>query len=137
MRYAVNMPKRAISLTLDEANLLWLRAQATQAKSRSLSDTLDRLITQARTAGLGAPRVVHSVAGTIDLDARDDRLDAARGSVRALFDESLARPLLVMEASPAFAPGSPAFAPGASTPPAASAPAPARRRERATRSRRG
>ncbi len=130
MRYAVNMPKRAISLTLDEANLLWLRAQATQAKSRSLSDTLDRLITQARTAGLGAPRVVHSVAGTIDLDARDDRLDAVRGSVRALFDESLARPLLVMEASPAFAPGS-------STPPAASAPAPARRRERATRSRRG
>ena len=130
MRYAVNMTKRAISLTLDEANLLWLRAQATQAKSRSLSDTLDRLITQARTAGLGAPRVVHSVAGTIDLDARDDRLDAARGSVRALFDESLARPLLVMEASPAFAPG-------ASTPPAAPAPAPTRRRERSARSRRG
>lgn len=124
------MPKRAISLTLDEANLLWLRAQATQAKSRSLSDTLDRLIAQARTAGLGAPRVVRSVAGTIDLDARDDRLDAARGSLRALFDESLARPLLVMEASPAFAPGAP-------TPPAASAPAPARRRERSARSRRG
>lgn len=124
------MPKRAISLTLDEANLLWLRAQATQAKSRSLSDTLDRLIAQARTAGLGAPRVVRSVAGTIDLDARDDRLDATRGSVRALFDESLARPLLVMEASAAFAPGT-------STPPAASATPPARRRERSARARRG
>ena len=125
------MPKRAISLTLDEANLLWLRAQAAQGRSRSLSDTLDRLIAQARTAGLGAPREVRSVAGTIDLDARDDMLAVARGSVRALFDESLARPLLVMEASPAFTPG-------ASTPPTTPpAPAPARRRARSPRPRRG
>lgn len=124
------MPKRAISLTLDEANLLWLRAQATRERSRSLSDTLDRLITQARTASLGQPHVVRSVAGTIDLDAHDDALTSARGSVRALFNESLARPLLVMESSPAFAPEAP-------TPPPTPAPAFARRRERSTRSRRG
>ena len=127
------MSKRAISLTLDEANLLWLRAQAAQGRSRSLSDTLDRLIAQARTAGLGAPREVRSVAGTIDLDARDDMLAVARGSVRALFDESLARPLLVMEAPPAFTPGA-STPPPPTTPPA---PAPARRRARSPRPRRG
>ena len=45
------MPKRAVSLTIDEANLLWLRGQTAASGNRSLSDTVDRLITEARKSG--------------------------------------------------------------------------------------
>ncbi len=104
IRYTVFMSKRAVSLTLDESNLVWLRGQASRRGARSLSHTVDQLITLARTAGLGTPRAVRSVAGTIDLDATDPQLASANEAVRALFHESLARPLVVMEPAAPFTP---------------------------------
>lgn len=104
MRYTVFMPKRAISLTLEESNLVWLRGQTSMTGARSLSHTVDHLITLARTAGLGTPRAVRSIAGTIDLDATDPQLTSANDAMRALFQESLARPLVVMEPTAPFAP---------------------------------
>ena len=40
------MPKRAVSVTLETDNLLWLRGQARGAPRRSLSEVLDRLVTE-------------------------------------------------------------------------------------------
>jgi hypothetical protein len=47
------MPKRAVSLTLDEANVLWLKGRG--YGQRNLSAAVDDLITAAR-AGRLAPR---------------------------------------------------------------------------------
>jgi hypothetical protein len=94
MRYRMFMPKTAVSVTLDADNLLWLRARAAQRKRRSLSDTLDEVVTAARTGGLGAGPI-RSVVGTISCS--DDDLRAAEAYVTTLFEESLARPLEVHE----------------------------------------
>lgn len=93
------MPKRPISVTLEEDNLLWLRGRMARYKRRSLSDALDAVITAARTSGsLETPR---SVVGTIDL--RDDAdLEQADLYVRSLFEESLSRPLTVHEEPAAY-----------------------------------
>jgi hypothetical protein len=88
------MPKTAVSVTLDADNLLWLRARAAQRKRRSLSDTLDEVVTAARTGGLGAGPI-RSVVGTISCS--DDDLRAAEAYVKTLFEESLARSLEVHE----------------------------------------
>ena len=95
------MPKKAISATLDRENLLWLRAQTAAAKGKSLSDTLDRLITEARTAGRVAPGTVRSVVGTIDISDADPDLSRADDYVRALFDQSSRQPFLAKETPPA------------------------------------
>jgi hypothetical protein len=49
---------------------------------------------------------VRSVVGTIDIDASDPLLSRADAAVRALYDASLARPLLVRE-EPAVYPAHP------------------------------
>ena len=49
------MPKKAVSVTLGTDNLLWLKGRAGAAGARSMSELLDRLITEARTAGVHAP----------------------------------------------------------------------------------
>ena len=82
------MPKTALSITLDQDNLLWLRAQTASGKGKSLSDTLDRLVTIARQAGQVAEGSVRSVAGTIDISDDDPDLASADESVRNLFDRS-------------------------------------------------
>jgi hypothetical protein len=94
------MPKKPLSVTLDEANLLWLRGRAGGRKNRSLSDALDEILTAARRGGAGAD-ASRSVAGTIDIAADDPALERADGAVRAVLDESLARPFLVRERPPA------------------------------------
>jgi hypothetical protein len=85
------MHKRAISLTLDPANLLWLRGRSAVLGTRSVSETLDDLVTAARLGGRGAdaPR---SVAGTIDLAPDDPALERADAVVRRLFDASIDKP---------------------------------------------
>jgi hypothetical protein len=83
------MPKKAVSLTLDEANLLWLRGR--DYGRGNLSAAVDDLITAARAGRLGAPAPVRSVAGTIDLAADDPELERADAAVRALFAESVSR----------------------------------------------
>jgi hypothetical protein len=97
------MPKIPLSVTLGDANLLWLRGRAAGRKKRSLSEALDEILTEARQGGTGAdaPR---SVMGTVDIADDDPRLDRADASVRSLFDESMSRPVLVREATEPYPP---------------------------------
>jgi hypothetical protein len=84
------MPKKAVSLTLDEANLVWLRGRG---HSRgNLSAAVDALITEARAGRLGGPAPIRTVVGTIDLAADDPHLERADSALRELFAASLARP---------------------------------------------
>ena len=89
------MPKRPVSVTLEEDNLLWLRARAVRRKRRSLSDALDEVITAARTTG--ALEASRSVVGTIEIPSGDPELERADQHVRSLFETSLSRPLAVRE----------------------------------------
>src|SRR5438128_9090026 len=98
----MHMNKRAISVQLDAANLVWLKARAGATGLRSVSELIDRLVTQARTAGTSGP--VRSVVGTIDIDAGDPSLEEADSAVRAMFDASLRRPMVVREVSPTDGP---------------------------------
>ncbi len=88
--------RRAISVTIDEDNLLWLKAQAAATSGGSVSGVLDRLVRDARLEG--RTEAVRSVVGTIDLPQGD--LDHADAYVRSLFDRSLRRPMLVKEDPP-------------------------------------
>lgn len=92
--------KQAISVTLHSENLTWLRARATATGARSVSDLLDRLITEARARGTTGPS--RSVVGTIDLDPADPLLLDADAQVRAAFEASIGRPLLVKERRPGY-----------------------------------
>ena len=88
--------KQAISVTLHSENLTWLRARAATSGVRSVSEMLDRLVTAARANGTAGPS--RSVKGTIDLDPADPLLLEADAKVRATFETSIGRPLLVKEA---------------------------------------
>ena len=87
--------KQAISVTLHTENLTWLRARAAASGARSVSELLDRLVSDARAQGTGGQS--RSVVGTIDLDPADPLLLEADAKVRAAFEASLGRPLLVKE----------------------------------------
>jgi hypothetical protein len=89
------MSKQAISVTLGTENLTWLRGRTGAAGIRSVSELLDRLVTEARQGGRVGP--ARSVVGTIDVDGSDPLLDHADTAVGALFETSLGRPLLVRE----------------------------------------
>jgi hypothetical protein len=89
------MSKKAVSLTLDEANLLWLRGRG--YGRGNLSAVVDNLITEARAGKLGDAEGVRSVAGTIDIAADDPLLEQADSTVRELFAASLSRPARVRE----------------------------------------
>jgi len=94
------MPKKPLSVTLDQENLLWLQGRAASRKRRSLSDALDEIVTTARLGGLAAdaPR---SVVGTIDIAADDPDLAKADAYVREVFERSQAQSWLVRERPPA------------------------------------
>jgi hypothetical protein len=97
------MSKRAISVTLEADNVLWLKGRTGAAGARSVSELLDRLVTAARQSGeVGPPR---SVVGTIDIDPRDPMLEHADEAVRYVFESSLGQPLLVKESTPAYGAG--------------------------------
>jgi hypothetical protein len=96
------MAKRAVSVTLDEANLLWLKGQG--HGHGNLSAAVDDLITAARAGRFGVPAAVRSVVGTIDLAADDPDLERADSVVRDLFAASLARPLKVSESRAPYEP---------------------------------
>lgn len=91
------MARRAVSVTLDEANLLWLRGRARVTAGGNVSQLVDGLVTAARTGRAGPAPPVRSVVGTIQLPADDPDLSKADEAVRALFEESLSRPLFVRE----------------------------------------
>ncbi len=87
------MTKRAISVTLGADNLTWLKARAGAIGVRSMSALLDQLITDARTRGTAGS--TSSVVGTVDIDASDPLLLNADEGLRALFETSVGRPLVV------------------------------------------
>jgi hypothetical protein len=89
------MTKRAISVTLQSDNVTWLKARAGAVGARSVSDLLDRLVSDARRSTPGA--AVRSVVGTIDIAESDPLLTGADDVLRTLFDVSLTRPTLVKE----------------------------------------
>lgn len=86
------MSKRALSVTLDPENILWLKARARGARSRSVSETLDRLVSEARTGRATATKA-RSVRGAIRIDESDPDLRLADDAVRKMIGASLARTL--------------------------------------------
>ena len=103
------MPKAPISVTLDIDNLLWLKGQTASGKRRSVSDTIDALLTAARTGGHSG--TTSSVVGTVDIAADDPDLDQADAYVRRELEASLARGLIVRESRATYA-ASPSTKPG-------------------------
>ncbi len=91
------MPKTGISVTLSDGNLLWLRSRTQTAKARSLSQTLDALVTEARLGGRVPEASIRSVKGTVDIAADDPALEGADAYVRDLFTSSAARPVAARE----------------------------------------
>ena len=91
------MPKRGISVTLRDDNLLWLKSRTVATKGRSLSETLDELVTAARTSGHVPGTAVRSVVGTVDIAGDDANLERADDVIREIVTGSLARPFLVRE----------------------------------------
>lgn len=89
--------RKPISVTIEEDNLLWLKAQAAATLKGSVSDVLDRLVRDARLEG--RTDAIRSVVGTVDLP--DGDLDHADAYVRSMFDRSLKRPMLVKQRPPA------------------------------------
>jgi hypothetical protein len=83
------MTKKAISVTLRPENLLWLRGQTRASSGRSVSETLDELISQARTGARGRPAVT-SVVGSIRIPASDAGLTQADAALRGLFSPATA-----------------------------------------------
>jgi hypothetical protein len=87
------MPKRPLSVTLEADNVRWLQGQAAATRARGLSETLDRIVTDARLAGRVRTDSVRSVVGTIDIHPDDPALEGADRHVRSLVGASLARPI--------------------------------------------
>jgi hypothetical protein len=88
--------KKAISVTLRSDNLLWLKAQAAARSRGNVSEIVDRLIHEARTARATDRTAMRSVVGTIDLPD-DESLAEADVHVKAMFERSLSRPMPVRE----------------------------------------
>ena len=82
------MTKQAISVTLRPANVLWLRARMKLKGARSVSETLDELIDEART-GQKTSTASRSVEGTV----RIMDLTGAEKDLQDLFEASLGRAL--------------------------------------------
>jgi hypothetical protein len=88
----MKMARSPVSLTLDEANLQWLRRRARLVAEGNLSEAVDQLVTLARTGALGGAAPARSVVGTLDLAIDDPGLERADEAVVALFAAALARP---------------------------------------------
>ena len=98
------MPKTGVSVTLRDENLLWLKSRTVATKGRSLSETLDELVTAARIGRDVPASAVRSVVGTVDIAADDPNLERADDYIRDLVTGSLAQPFLIHEQRPAYRP---------------------------------
>ena len=85
------MSKKAISVTLRPDNLLWLRGQTQASSRRSVSETLDALISAARAEERGRPDAIRSVVGSIRIQASDLGLTQADAAIRLFVSPSAAR----------------------------------------------
>ena len=92
------MPKKAVSVTLDAANVLWLKGRA-RVSGGNVSDALDKLVTSARMGRAGHVPGATSVVGMVDLTDDPDLLKADR-AVREWFEEYLSKPFEVNEDRP-------------------------------------
>jgi len=72
-------------VTLAADNLLWLRGQARAVGRRSVSEVLDRLVSEARAGGRVRDDAVRSVVGSIRIAGFDADLSGADQAIRALF----------------------------------------------------
>jgi hypothetical protein len=99
------MPKTGISITIEEANLLWLKSRTLARKGRSLSETLDDLVTAARTGGPTDAAAVRSVQNTVDIADDDPDLERADDYLGGLVNSSLSKPFLARERPPVSAAG--------------------------------
>ena len=84
------MGKKAISVTLRPENLLWLRGQTRALARRSVSETLDELISEARAGARGRPGAITSVVGSIRILGSDPGLTKADTAIRDLVSPSAA-----------------------------------------------
>jgi hypothetical protein len=91
----------AISLTIDQTNLLWLKGRARVVSGGSLSEAVDQLITEARAGRLGLTDPHRSVVGTIDLPD-DEMLLQGSSALNALFAQSLSRPIFAHKDAPGY-----------------------------------
>jgi ribulose-5-phosphate 4-epimerase/fuculose-1-phosphate aldolase len=84
------MPKKALSVTLDAANVAWLKGRA-RLSGGNVSDALDKVVTLART-GTGVPLgpANTSVVGMVDL-SDDPSLEKAEQAVREAFEDYASR----------------------------------------------
>jgi hypothetical protein len=80
------MTKRAISVTLSEDSILWLRAKTIERRATSLSETLDQLVARAR-----GESTRKSVVGTLEIDDSDPTLEHADEALRQLFPHDAQR----------------------------------------------
>jgi hypothetical protein len=97
------MSKKALSVTLDTANVVWLKGRA-RLTGGNVSDALDKVITHART-GSGVPLAAanSSVVGLVDL-SDDPLLTKADAAVRDGFNDYLTKSFEVHEDPPQPAP---------------------------------
>jgi hypothetical protein len=91
--------KKPISITVGIDNLMWLKGQAAVRTNGNVSELIETLIRDARAAGGIDPAAITSVVGSIDLPD-DEALGEADSYVKAMFERSLARPMLVRETPP-------------------------------------
>jgi len=84
------MSRKAISITLEEENLLWLRGQARAGERRSVSQLVDGLVSDARAAGRVHADSIRSVVGSIALATADPGLAGADRTIRGMFSEGRA-----------------------------------------------
>ena len=82
------MTKKAISVTLRPENLLWLQGQTQASSRRSVSETLDELISRARVGANGQSGAITSVVGSISIVPSDPGLMRADAVIRRLFSRS-------------------------------------------------
>ena len=75
--------------------MLWLRGQARQSGKGSMSELLDRILTEARSAGWTEVGALRSVVGTIDLTEDDPNLESADAYIRTVFAQSVRQPMFV------------------------------------------
>ncbi len=79
------MSKKAISVTLRADNLLWLKTRVKVKGDRSVSETLDQIITKARAGAEAGGAEVRSVVGNARIPTSDRALTEAGAQVAALF----------------------------------------------------
>jgi len=96
------MPKKAMSVTLDAANVLWLKGRARVSSGNNVSEELDKIITAARFGKGGVAPAVVSAVGLVDL-SDDPNLERADAALRQMWDEYLEKASVMNEDAPPYA----------------------------------